>query len=263
MESLIEYILHYLKMPDALIFLVLAIILGFIFYILLTAYARLTAGRHLYGEERRFAIYEETDSLTERFFELIFSGTSILLFMAIYYLTERFAGTNAYGDIWNKYHDFILLLMIIFSCLFNSLLDHVFVKLHHLTPDDKASIRLLGMLYMILIFAYIKFIYKDDNYDMFITYFLGLMVGRFVYFDASLKDFIHNIKDAAENIPLMCIVLLYMGILCLYGFKTKYLYTHYGVINNVFFAHLFMCITVFLIFYLSHAVQLVTRRKRN
>ena len=53
---------------------------------------------------------------------------------------------------------------------------------------------------------------------MFIAYFLTLMIGRFVYFDASFKDFLENAKGAAKNIPIMFIGLIYLGILCAYGY---------------------------------------------
>ena len=194
--------------------------------------------------------------------ELIFSGTSILMFMSAYYLIERFGAVDEYLIIWNKYKDFLLLLFIVISCLFNSLLDHVLIRLRHLKHEDMAPIRLLGMLYMILIFCYIKFIYGNNNYDFFISYFLGLMIGRFVYFDASFKDFIVSFINAIKNLPVMLLALSATSLMALYGFKSKYLIVHIGVTTNVFFIHLFLCLGIFVIHHL-HLADLLTHKARR
>ncbi|MBP3262045.1 MAG: hypothetical protein J6M45_06765, partial [Pseudobutyrivibrio sp.] len=124
--------------------------------------------------------------------------------------------------------------------------DHVLVRLKRLDKSEMASIRLTGMLYMIIIFCYIKYIYEDNNYDMFITYFLTLMIGRFVYFDASFKDFLECMKQALKNIPIMLIGLTFLGILCLRGYSTEYLLKHNGVITNIFFCHLYIIVAIFI-----------------
>lgn len=251
-----EYTAHYLKSINMWKFLGLSIVIILFVFLIIYIYSRLTC----YYVERddvnplRAQLYH----VTEKFNELIFSGTSILMFMSAYYLIERFLAVDKYLAFWNKYKDFLLLLFIIISCVFNTLLDHVLIRLKHLKRQDMAPIRLLGMLYMILIFCYIKFIYGNNNYDFFISYFLGLMVGRFVYFDASFKGFINTIKDAARNLPLLVLALGSTGLLSLYGFSTKYLIKHIGVITNVFFIHLFMCVAIFILYH-SHLIDLVSK----
>ena len=123
-----------------------------------------------------------------------------------------------------------------------------------------ASIRLTGMLYMIIIFCYIKFIYEDNNYDMFITYFLTLMIGRFVYFDASFKDFLECMKQAVKNIPIMAIALAFLGILCFRGYSTDYLLKHNGVITNIFFCHLYIIVAIFIMHF---AVDMYFNHRRK
>lgn len=233
-----EYFEHYFAIPDFLIFLALAIAITALIYVIFYYYSRA-----VYKTPSR--TYDEFISLTERFYELIFSGCSIIGFMAIYYLINRFLDDGVYRPIWDSYKDYLLLLLMIISIVFNSFMDHVLVKIKHLDRDAMASIRLIGMLYMILIFVYIKFIYEDDNYDMFIAYFLTLMIGRFVYFDASFKDFIQTIKQAAANIPILIIALSYLGIMCAYGYTSGYLLKHNGVITNIFFTHLYMVVVIF------------------
>ncbi len=232
-----EYVAHYFSMPYIFIFLIIAIACLAAIYATFFIYAKRTKASN-------GAIAQEFFSLTERLYELLFSGGSIIGFMAVYYLINRFVTEGAFKTFWDSYKDYLLLVFMIISILFNSLLDHLIVRLKHLDRPEMASIRLTGMLYMIIIFCYIKFIYEDNNYDMFITYFLTLMIGRFVYFDASFKDFIANIKNAAKNIPIMFIGLGYLGLMCLYGYSNGYLLKHNGVITNIFFTHLFLFVVI-------------------
>ena len=247
-----EYVEHYLGDVKFAIFLVLTIAVLVFIYAIFYVYSKATT-KSVKAMDLKFR------SLSERFYEIIFSGTCIIGFMAIYYLIERFVTSGELADIWNEYSDFLLLAMMICAIIFNTLLDHVFVRLKAISKDEMASIRLLGMLYMILIFAYIKFIYQNNNYDDFITYFLTLMVGRFVYFDASFRDFWESIKRAAVSIPLMLLALMYIGLLCLYGFNSGYLLIHNGVITNTFIAHLFMVVAIILL----HRIPLMIIRRRS
>ena len=232
-----DYLAHYFAIPDCLIFLAIAVAMTTLIYVIFFYYAKAA-----YKKPEK--VRDEFISLTERFYELVFSGCSIIGFMAIYYLINRFLTDRTFRPIWDTYKDYLLLLLMIISIVMNTFMDHVLVRIKHLDRDAMASIRLIGMLYMILIFAYIKLIYEDDNYDMFIAYFLTLMVGRFVYFDASFKDFLHCIKQAAANFPILIIALIYLGAMCAYGYTSGYLLKHNGVITNIFFTHLYMVIVI-------------------
>lgn len=258
-EVNIEYYLeHYTRTPDCLYFFLLALGVLFVFFVGMYVY---TIGKShgLKGIERREFIRIEWHVLDERYYEMIFAGTSILAFMAIYYLINRFVTDDPYRANWDKYKDFYLMILIILSCLLNSFFDRVFVRFKFLNRDERSAGRLTGMVYMILIFCYIKFIYKDDNYDMFITYFLGLMVGRFAYFDSTVHDFVKALDGVKKNLPLMFFALFYTSVMCFYGFKSDYLLTHNGVITNVFITHLFMCAAIFVLHHI-HIAELVTGR---
>lgn len=241
------YLEHYFHMPDFLIFLALAMVLMGIVFFVFYLYAK---GTNKTDKKLEHEFYY----LSERFYELIFSGGSIIGFMAVYYLINRFVTDGAFKTFWDDYKDYLLLVFMVISILINSFLDHVVLRIKHLDEDAMASIRLTGMLYMIIIFAYIKFIYEDDNYDMFIAYFLTLMIGRFVYFDASFKDFLHCIKRAIANIPIMFMALTFLGIMCLYGYSTEYLLKHNGVITNIFFTHLFIIVAMFITHFVAYKI---------
>ena len=142
--------------------------------------------------------------IVESFYELVFSGTSILLFLSLYYIIdERLPQISMY---WEKYQDVVLLVFIVLSVFLTSWLDVVLVKLTHLDPEQKASVRLISVFYIVLILLYIRFIYEDTNYDGLILYFLTLTVGRFLYFDFTVKSFLETMRGVLENLPLLVIM---------------------------------------------------------
>lgn len=238
-----DYVAHYFEPSDFTIFLLIAFGLLVAIYAVFYTYSK---GKYKNPQRAK----EEFFFLSERFYELIFSGGSIIGFMAVYFYLDFFNHSGTFFEFWDKYSDYLLLVFMIISIVFNSFLDHVLIRLKRIHRDEMASIRLIGMLYMILIFGYIKFIYEDNNYDMFIAYFLTLMIGRFVYFDASFKDFLNCVKLAAANIPIMIMGLAYLGIMCFYGYSTGYLLKHNGVITNIFFVHLFIIVAIFFLHFI-------------
>ena len=147
-------------MPQILLMFLLAIITiaactALLFFVSMRMYPRKHSDFH-------FAVL----NLTERLFELIFSSTFILLFVALYFTIDYFGVTPAMQQFWNDYNAFILLIFILFSVMLNSMFDKYIIPLKYLRTGDKSSLRLIGMIYMLIIFLYIKFIYEDSNYDM-------------------------------------------------------------------------------------------------
>ena len=101
--------------------------------------------------------------------------------------------------------------------------------------------------YIVLILLYIRFIYEDTNYDGLILYFLTLTVGRFLYFDFTVKSFLETMRGVLENLPLLVIMSAYSGFVCWYGFHVGFLLKSNGVILSTFLAHLFMDCSIFLL----------------
>ncbi|MGN1022500.1 MAG: hypothetical protein ACI4OJ_03305, partial [Lachnospiraceae bacterium] len=110
-----------------------------------------------------------------------------------------------------------------------------------------ASLRLVSMLYMFVIFLYIKFIYVDDNYDSIIVYFIGMMIGRFVFFGASLKEFLDAIAHAMRDLGMLALALLLTAFMAWYGFGTGYLLRINGVVVSLLIAHLYLIVALFLL----------------
>ena len=254
--TLQDYLNHYFETSNLLVNFAIAVAMVLIFSVIIILVARLMSSvkaskrGSASGEmTSRFREdnYRRAHNYLERFYEMLFSATSILLFLSAYYLVDRFVTDAAFRIFWDEYKDFILLILIVFSCIINNLLDHIFIRLKNLDKSDKASIRLMGMFYVLFVFAYIKYIYENDNYDRFILYFCGLVIGRFVYFDASLKDFWNTFRNGLLNFPVLVMGLACTGAQCLYGFGHGYLLKSNGVLVSACIANIMIVLAIFII----------------
>lgn len=210
------YILHYFDPANVGSFLLVSLLGLILVLALVLLIAKLQIQRQLKEETeekakkiRRKKHQRRQYQIVESFYELVFSGTSILLFLSLYYIIdERLPQISMY---WEKYQDVVLLVFIVLSVFLTSWLDVVLVKLTHLEPEQKASVRLISVFYIVLILLYIRFIYEDTNYDGLILYFLTLTVGRFLYFDFTVKSFLETMRGVLENLPLLVIMSAYSG----------------------------------------------------
>ena len=148
------YILHYFDPANVGSFLLVSLLGLILVLTLVLLIAKLQIQRQLKEEteekcEKKYAGRNTSAGsirLWKSFYELVFSGTSILLFLSLYYIIdERLPQISMY---WEKYQDVVLLVFIVLSVFLTSWLDVVLVKLTHLEPEQKASVRLIcGLLY--------------------------------------------------------------------------------------------------------------------
>ena len=165
-------------------------------------------------------------SLIESFYEMVFSITSVLLFLSLYYIIDERIPQAAFY--WQKYQNIILLLFLVFSVFMTNWFDILFVPLTAIPTRQKAS-------------------YHDSNYDSLIMYFITLAVGRFLYFDSTLEDIKETLQGVARNLPLLVLMGSYSAIVCWYGFHCGFLLTSNGVILSTLLAHLFMDVSIFVL----------------
>ena len=225
--------------------------------------------------ERRAARYDNSHNRVQRFYEMIISATSVMSFSCAYVIinhiynvlmneigSEEFLRFQGFVNVWENGKDFILLLLICLSCVLNTILDKFFIPLKKLKKEEKACVRMLAMFYAIIILMYLNNIGDEDAYNPVMMYYLGLMIGRFVYFDASFVDFIAALKNMLKNIYLLIFALLTTGILCYIGFSREYLLERNYIIVGVFYTHLFMLVAVFVL-HNSHILHLLVRKPRD
>lgn len=200
----------------------------------------------------------KADSNVELFYEMIISGTSVMSFAVSYVVCnhiysliqtsgESGAGWMLFYNIWSDGKDFALLLLICLSCVINTILDKIVIPLKVIDRDKKATVRMLSMFYVIIILVYLNIIGDESEYSPVMMYYLGLMIGRFVYFDASFKDFVIALKNMFVSLHLLIMGLILTGVLCYIGFSTGYLLERNYYIVGIFYTHLFMLIAVFVL----------------
>ena len=118
------------------------------------------------------------------------------------------------------------------------------------------------MFYVILILVYLNRIGDESEYNPVMMYYLGLMIGRFVYFDASFLDFFNAIKNAMKNSLLLLMGLILTGALCIFGFEAGFLLERNYYIVGVFYTNLFMLAAVFILHH-SHLLNLFVRKPKE
>lgn len=227
-----EYVEHYTQMPGLLFMILFTVALTAMIHFLIFIYSKNKRGSFV--------------GRCERYYEMIISSTSMLLFIGLYFLVEHryFNVSDEFYAIWNKYDDFLLLVALMISIALMNLLDWLFVPLKKIEKNEKASLRMMAMIYMLVIFAYIKVIYENDNYDAIIVYFLLMVIGRFTYFDATFKDFLTSMKLLFRQFPVLILALITSGALALYGFRSEYLLKSNGVVLSLCIAHFFVLIEI-------------------
>lgn len=220
--------------------------------------------------ERKRIISRRFHNSVELLYEMIISATSVMSFACAYVVLNHvyslIQGTNQSGYlgqfmyIWENWKDFVLLLLICLSCVLNTILDKLIIPLKRLSRDDIASVRMLGMFYVIIILMFLNVIGDESEYSPVMMYYLGLMVGRFVYFDASFKDFLHAMSNIFTKSPLLILGLAISGLLCFFGFEAGFLLERNYFIVGAFYTHLFLLVAVF-IFHHSHILYLVIKNE--
>lgn len=245
--------------PQKIMFFVVAFIGVLLCVFLILAAARISAGSD--------SFYERAGNRVQRFYEMIISGASVMSFACayvilnhIYSLSEGSGSDFVY--LWENWKDFILLLLICLSCVINTLLDKLIIPLKLIDKNEKASVRMLSMFYVIIILVYLNMIGDESEYSPVMMYYLGLMIGRFVYFDASFSDFIDALKNLFGNLLLLILGLALTGGLSYFGFKAGFLLERNYFIVGVFYAHLFMLAAVFILHH-SHLLNLLVRKPKE
>ena len=257
---------------EKIIFFIAAFIMTAVCILLIIGFTSL--GRLIFRKNAEEEIYSDNiKRKIQLFYEMMISGSSVMSFSCAYIILNHIyslltSGTVSYAaysgkayfiDIWEGGKDFILLLLICLSCILNSILDKFIIPLKNISKDEKASVRLLAMFYVIIILVWLNHIGDESEYSPVMMYYLGLMVGRFIYFDASFMDFLTAIINAFKNIYVLILALTASGILCYLGFSLGFLLERNYYIMGVLYTNLFILAVIFII-NLSHILNFILSR---
>ena len=258
---------------EKLIFFLLAFAGVAICAVLIIAFTRISlSGKSKYKRDR--LTFKRSQDRVQRLYEMIMAGTSVMSFSCAYVIINHVYGLLQGGagspgpvlkvlmDAWTNGRDFVLLLLICLSCVLNSILDKVFIRIKAVPKSEKATIRMLGMFYVIIILVILNHVGDESEYNPVMMYYLGLMVGRFVYFDASFGDFVDAVKAMLKDVHLLIMGLLLTGLLCWFGLDAGYLLERNYYIVGVFYTNLFMLAASFVLHH-SHLLYLFVHRPRG
>lgn len=228
--------------------------------------------RDLSGRAKVRALRGAFVDKSQRLFEMLIAGTSVMSFSCSYVILNHLYALVQSGvakhlnhyekmmiQMWTDGKDFVLLLLILMSCVFNTVLDSLIIPLKKITQEEKATIRMMAMFYVIIILMYLNIIGDESQYSPVMMYYFGLMIGRFIYFDASFKDFLVALKNMFFNSPYLLLTIILTYTLATLGFKMSFLLERNYFIVGVFYTHLFMLAVVFII----HTIWMIRDGIRN
>lgn len=271
--SIESYINPEFGWPQRVIFFLLAVG-GILLCDLLVIWRAAAVTNKHRGRDRKAFFFDRAENRIQCFYEMMISGTSVLFFSCAYVVCNHLysliegdpyslsGGLEIFYKVWGEGKDFVLLFLICLSCLLNTFLDRVIIPLKTITKEERASIRLLAMFYVILILVVLNIIGDESEYGPVMMYYLGLMIGRFVYFDASFTDFLSAMKNALMNLPMLLMGLALVAALSFFGFRAEYLLERNYFIVGVFYTHLFLLLAIFLI-HLIRFWPLVLRKPKK
>ena len=173
-------------------------------------------------------------------FEIIICNTCIIVIMYVYY---RLAKNLLFLE---KYLGIIMLVLIIIAILLNDFLDEK-LKQDMIKEEDKGNIRLISSCSIIMLFSFLKIYFKTAEYDEFLLCYIGLVLGRFIYFDSTLKGFIRCVKNLKSYFIPLIIAFLLTGIISGIGLHLEVITT-----NNIFIS---LMISHFAILFFIHLTK--------
>ncbi|OON85898.1 hypothetical protein BXO88_09710 [Oribacterium sp. C9] len=186
----------------------------------------------------------------ESFYEMAFASTAMLLLLSLYYIINDRINLREVHIIWDTYKDWILVLFLVVSMILNRIFDRLLVRLRYIDAKQRAGIRLLSSIYVILILVYICFIYQSPNYGSIIIYFVMMVIGRLFYFDVTWENFRGDIISIWKNLPILFLMIAYSGFTIWYGFNSGFLWKSNGVLVSTLIAHIFMDVGIVIIHHL-------------
>lgn len=186
----------------------------------------------------------------ESFYEMAFASTAMLLLLSLYYIINDRINLREVHIIWDTYKDWILVLFLVVSMILNRIFDRLLVRLRYIDAKQRAGIRLLSSIYVILILVYICFIYQSPNYGSIIIYFVMMVIGRLFYFDVTWENFRGDIGSIWKNLPILFLMIAYSGFTIWYGFNSGFLWKSNGVLVSTLIAHVFMDVGIVIIHHL-------------
>ena len=225
------------------IFILLSIIVVIFIVTRIILYERRKVDENTTMEEMDAIVKEYVNrpyEISQMVFEIIICNTCIIVIIYVYYWLAK----NLL--FLEKYLGIIMLVLIIIAILLNDFLDEK-LKQDMIKEEDKGNIRLISSCSIIMLFSFLKIYFKTAEYDEFLLCYIGLVLGRFIYFDSTLKEFIRCVKNLKSYFIPLIIAFLLTGIISGIGLHLEVITT-----NNLFIS---LMISHFAILFFIHLTK--------
>ena len=136
-----------------------------------------TSGDAVPNDEMAMKLACEPERVSQILFEIIISNSCIIAsFWLYYWLIAKLSFLGGFSS-------YILLALIICAIKVNDIIDEKLGQ-DMLSDDDRVNIRLLCSLAIIVVLVYLVIEYKSESYSDFLSCYLALVLGRFIFFDS-------------------------------------------------------------------------------
>lgn len=191
----------------------------------------------------------QPEMVIQRTLEVIIADTCILGACFIYNLyTQIFSCLSDYNGI-------VLLVLIIIAIICNNLVDNKLgqdlvnkkvgkslVK-HDVDEEIVANLRLLSSIVVLFMLIGFSVFSKTSEFSQLTICVVGLVLGRFIYFDTTLQRLWKNIKEIAQNLIYAVIAVLLTMIILGTGIYYNVIDTE-NFLLSIFGGHIFMLIVI-------------------
>ncbi|WMM26052.1 hypothetical protein RBU61_05085 [Tissierella sp. MB52-C2] len=82
-----------------------------------------------------------------------------------------------------------------------------------ISTEEKTSLRLLGSIYAVINLIIIRIIVSDAELDAITICYIGLLLGRFIFFDTSISSIIIEFKNIGRKAILLIVMGAYVSVL--------------------------------------------------
>lgn len=200
-------------------------------------------------EEAANTLAFHPEMVIQRTLEVIIADTCILGACFVYNLyTQIFSFLSDYNGI-------VLLVLIIIAIICNNLVDNKLgqdlvnkkvgksLGKHEADEEIVANLRLMSSIIVLLMLIGFSVFSKTREFSQLIICVVGLVLGRFIYFDTTMQGLWKNIKEIAKNLIYAVIAVLLTMIILGTGIFYKVIDTE-NFLMSIFGGHIFMLIVI-------------------
>ncbi len=184
------------------------------------------------AEENARAFVAEPEYFFNSVMEIMVSNTCIFGVLCLYY---RFLPLP---EALQDYSSLYLLLLIVVAIVINNVIDMMWLNRTWASTNryPKSHLRMLSSISILLIIIVVSCVFDVTKYVSVIVMMLGLVLGRFIYFDSSVEGIVGEIRTVFRCWKSLAVALVLMAILLVSGIALEVINSD-NMVFSLFAAH--------------------------